>query len=130
MAKTGGSLFGKADAALVAAAYREGMTRGPGDLSGVYKLDIETNKMMWETIQENFDKAFGENIALKEKLETTTDDLMSEFTGGTSHDKEMMVMIDDYVKTIRKDLEGKDDKSLEARESYNELERLKNRIRK
>ena len=67
------NLFGRADSTLATAAFREGMTRGPGDLSGVYELQAATNDMMWQTIQKGFDQAFGETIALNEKFEEAID---------------------------------------------------------
>ena len=120
------NLFGRADASLVGAAYREGMTRGPGDLSGVYELQAQANNTMWEMIGQSFDKVFGDTIALNEKFEQATDDIMAEFNSGTAQDYEAMRMYDVAVQDIRQRLKGTKKNSLEERELYNELERLKN----
>ena len=125
MAKTGGSLFGRADASLVSAAFREGMTKGPGDLSDVYKLQADTNTMMWEAIQKGFDEVFGDTIARNEELQEATDAMLSEFSGGTAYDDEMMYMYDNEIKDIKERMKGVEKDSLEERKLYNELERLK-----
>jgi len=119
------NLFGRADASLVAAAYREGMSRGPGDLSGPLKEQLTTNNMMWEMIEKEFNKAFGDTIARDEEFKEATDKVMAEFQGGTAYDESMMQMYDTEIKGIRNRIRGAKKGSLEERKLYAELERLK-----
>lgn len=126
MAKTGGSLFGKADPTLVQMAYHESMANVPLDMKDIYKLEAETNTMMWEAIQKGFDEVFADTIALNEEFEAVVDDVMAEFTGGTAHDRKMMEMYDFELKDLKERIKGEKEGSLEERELYNELERLRN----
>jgi len=123
------NLFGRADASLVAAAYREGMSRGPGDLSGPLKEQLTTNNMMWEMIEKEFNKAFGDTIARDEEFKEATDKVMAEFQGGTAYDESMMQMYDTEIKSIRNRIRGAKKGSLEERKLYAELERLKKKYR-
>jgi len=120
------NLFGRADASLVNAAFREGMTRGPGNLSGPLKEQLNTNSMMWEMIGKEFNKAFGDTIARNEEFKEATDKVMGEFQSGTAYDESMMQMYDTEIKGIRNRIRGAKKGSLEERKLYAELERLKN----
>tara|TARA_R100001463_G_scaffold3381_2_gene13765 strand:+ start:11650 stop:13194 length:1545 start_codon:yes stop_codon:yes gene_type:complete len=119
------NLFGRADASLVNAAFREGMTRGPGDLSKVYQEQLNTNNMMWQTIQKGFDQAFGKTIALNEKFEETTDKVMSNIITGDTYDDAMTSMYNDEIIRIKNAIKAEETGSLEEKKLYAELERLK-----
>ena len=80
---------------------------------------------MWEVIQKGFDQVFGETIAQNELLQEATDTMLSEFSGGSAYDDEMMYMYDDAIKDIKERIKGAEKGSLEERKLYNELERLK-----
>ena len=119
------NLFGRADSTLATAAFREGMTRGPGDLSGVYELQAATNDMMWQTIQKGFDQAFGETIALNEKFEEATDKVMSNVITGDTYDDAITSMYSDEILRIKEAIKLEKKGSLEEKKLYAELERLK-----
>lgn len=74
MAKKSGSLFGRADAALVQAAFAEGRTKGPADFTGVYKEMGEDFSLVADDLikeaKETYEAIYKDDIALKEKMGT------------------------------------------------------------
>ena len=74
MAKKSGSLFGRADAALVQAALAEGKTKGPADFTGIYKEMSESFSLMADDLlkeaKETYEAIYKDDIALKEKMGT------------------------------------------------------------
>tara|TARA_R100000654_G_scaffold15673_1_gene33321 strand:- start:1863 stop:3722 length:1860 start_codon:yes stop_codon:yes gene_type:complete len=74
MAKKSGSLFGRADAALVQAAFAEGRTKGPADFTGIYKEMGESFSLMADDLlkeaKETYEAIYQDDIALKEKMGT------------------------------------------------------------
>jgi len=74
MAKKSGSLFGRADAALVQAAFAEGKTKGPADFTGVYKTMADDFSLMADDLikeaKETYEAIYQDDIALKEKMGT------------------------------------------------------------
>ena len=72
MAKTsgGGSLFGRADSTLVAAAFKEGQSRVGADLGEIYEKREESLKTFGEGIKAAFDNIFAEREADEKEMQT------------------------------------------------------------
>ena len=73
MAKTsggGGSLFGRADSTLVAAAFKEGQSRIGADLGEIYEKREESLKTFGEGIKAAFDNIFAEREADEKEMQT------------------------------------------------------------
>ena len=68
MAKTGGSLFGRADATLVSAALKEGMSDMPLDMRSVYQQREKNLADFTKGITEAFDKIYADHKDTKELL--------------------------------------------------------------
>jgi len=79
MAKKSGSLFGRADASLVQAAFVEGKTKGPADYTGVYKTMSENYASMADDLmkeaKETYEALYKDEIALKEKFSPVYEEL-------------------------------------------------------
>ena len=68
MAKTGGGLFGRADATLVSAAYREGMSDMPLDMRSVYQQREKNLADFTKGVTEAFDTIYADHKDTKELL--------------------------------------------------------------
>jgi hypothetical protein len=68
MAKTGGSLFGRADSTLVGAAFKEGMSDMPLDMRSVYQQREKNLADFTKGVTEAFDKVYADHKDTKELL--------------------------------------------------------------
>lgn len=118
MAKSG-SLFGRADATLVQAAFAEGETKGPADYTGVYKTMAEDYGKMADDLvkeaEETYKAIYKDEIALKETFKEA-EQLIS---NGNYSDEDMITfnnILDDYrnqAKEISKIKDPKERKEAE-----------------
>tara|TARA_R110002012_G_scaffold317897_1_gene535175 strand:+ start:224 stop:1975 length:1752 start_codon:yes stop_codon:yes gene_type:complete len=87
------SLMGKADASLVAAAYREGMANVPADLKGVYDKREKGFKTFTESMNTLFENLGAEDKKTKEEIDKDTQEL-SQFGVALGNDRVMEITQD------------------------------------
>ena len=103
-------LYGTADATLVSAAFKEGMSNVPLDLSGVYSKREETFKDFTTGITEMFDKIYADDKETWDLLADNAQETLDILESGGNNSEYMMNLNQDVVedyKTRLKDINSK-----------------------
>ncbi len=119
MAKSTGSLMGKADASLVAASFKEAMADVPADLKDVYDKNEEAFKTFSEGIDELYKTITKEE---REKAKETREQLSMMEEGANALDN------DAIAETTRKDIKAIRDEINDPKTSEEEKARLRREV--